>query len=366
MKKIILVLTVLFTLSFGVANAQTFMQNLERGQSFLVNCNAQRLRVERNSEQSVTLFCGRQDNATATPVVTPTATPVATLTATPVVTPTDTIDMFWHEPGISHGDRPAHEHGDRTPQWVLDAGYNPKFPHMAGTPGENLPNYKHTAFKQWTGNFNGQDWFGIFHLDFNPAGRVNRFHSYQLWVRDATGQVSAITGWLDFGEGNNTNPNLLPSCGTDSSVRPIMNPTQVGCQVQFESWYARAGGSGDWAPDFGFNINPNYYHGGEPTNPSTWIPTGGVRNLDRRIEFAWYLGIDGIRPVERGEFWSTQWGNIVSGPNDPVCGTQRAFGERSYTTLCLKQYVSPALQPMVFPGNSEQVTFPGNNVLLPN
>jgi len=31
MKKIILILTILFTLSFGVANAQTFMQNLERG-----------------------------------------------------------------------------------------------------------------------------------------------------------------------------------------------------------------------------------------------------------------------------------------------------------------------------------------------
>lgn len=358
MKKIILILTGLFTLSFGVANAQTFMQNLERGQSFLVNCNAQRLRVERNSEQSVTLFCGR--------IVTPTATAVATLTATPVVTPTDTIDMFWHEPGISHGDRPAHEHGDRTPQWVLDAGYNPKFPHMAGTPGENLPNYKHTAFKQWTGNFNGQDWFGIFHLDFNPAGRVNRFHSYQLWVRDATGEVSAITGWLDFGEGNNTSPNLIPSCGQDTDVRPIMNPTIQGCNILFESWYARAGGNGDWAPDFGFNVNSNYYHGGEPTNPSTWLPTGGVRNLDRRIEFAWYLGIDGIRPVQRGEFWSTQWGNIVSGPNDPVCGTQRVFGERSYTTLCLRQYIAPTLQPMVFPGNSTGGTFPGNNVLLPN
>ena len=143
--------------------------------------------------------------------------------------------------------------------------------------------------------------------------------------------------------------------------------------MQFPQWpyrqshaAPRAAGNGGWAPDFGFNINPNFYAGGDPANPATWAATGGVRNLERRIEFAWYLGGDGIRPAPRGEFWATQWGDVVSGPADPLCGTQRTYGERSYTVACLRQYIAPTLQPMTFPGNSEQVRFAGDGVTLPN
>lgn len=294
--------------------------------------------------------------------------PTPTNTPTPTQTPIagEMIDMVWHEPG-AHGDRPAHEHGDRTPQWVLDAGYNPMFVHGSGTPNENVPNYKHTGFKQWAGNFNGQDWFGIFHLDFNPSGRTSRFHSYQLWVKDATGAVSAISGWLDFGVGNNTFPNVVLQCQGDDSVRPIMNVPTQNCPLSFESWYARAGGSGDWAPDFGFNINPNYYFDGDPNNPQTWVNTGYVRNLNRRIEFAWYLGENGIRPAPRGEFFTTQWGDIVTGLNDPICGTQRNYGEKSYTVKCIRQYIAPTLRAMTFPGNSDGRNFPGDGIVqFPN
>jgi hypothetical protein len=305
------------------------------------------------------------ETATQPPSPLPTPTLQPTATAIPQPTPMP-IDMTWHAPGIAHGDRPAHEHGDPVPQWVRDAGYNPVFGGMSSTPAENMLNYKHTAFKQWTGRFSGQDWFGVFHLDFQPSGRTSRFHGYQLYVRDATGAVSAITGWLDFGTGNSTGPQVVPICGNDTGTRPVMTPSRVGCPVQFESWYARAGGNGDWAPDFGFNINPNYYHGGDPVVPSTWTPTGGIRNLGRRIEFAWYLGGGGIRPALRGEFWATQWGNIISGPNDPVCGTQRVYGDRSYTVLCLRQYIAPTIQPMTFPGNAVQRLFPGDGVVLPN
>ena len=90
-----------------------------------------------------------------------------------------------------------------------------------------------------------------------------------------------------------------------------------------------------------------------------------MRNLDRRIEFAWYLGTQG-RGAPRGEFWTTQWGDPVGGAADPVCGTQRTYGERSYTVACLRQYIAPTVQPMVFPGNSVQRQFPGNGVVLPN
>jgi hypothetical protein len=322
----------------------------------------------------IMLDCAPYQAPTSTPVPTeePTAIPTEEPTATATIAPPapttepEINKATWHAPGIAHDGCTPHEHGDPVPAWVIAAGYSPRFDHSAMTPAENMPCEKHTAFKQWAGRFSGQDWFGIFHLDFHPGGRVSRFHSYQLWARDATNAVSFITGWLDFGTANNTGPQVIPICGNDTGIRPVMTPSQVGCEVRFESWYARACGNGGWEPDFRSNTNPNYFHGGDPANPATWTPTGGIRNLDRRIEFAWYLGGGGIRPAQRGEFWSTQWGRIVSGPSDPICGTPRTVGERTYTTLCLRQYVAPTLQPMVFPGNAVQRTFPGNGVMLPN
>ena len=339
----------------GAAVAQSFNQvvNLARGQTALVTCDgANRLRADRQSDLIVALSCGRPEQAQ----------PTATATATPVQPPAgDMSDMTWHAPG-AHGDRPAHEHGDAPPQWVLDAGYMPMFTHDAGTPGENVAYWKHTAFKGYAGSFNGVDWYGVFHLDFQPAGRTSRFHSYQLWIKDGSGAVSHFNGWLDFGTGNNTGPQVVETCGQDSGIRPIMLVTLPGCPIRFENWYARAGGSGGWAPDFGFNINPNYYAGGDPADPSTWLATGGIRNVDRRIEWAWYAD----RSPVRGEFWATQWGDIVSGPDDAACGTQRAYGDRSYTVLCVRQYIAPTLPSVQFPGNAVQRSFNGAGVVLPN
>ena len=289
---------------------------------------------------------------------TPTPSP-APVTATPP--PHDHMDSHWHAPG-AHGDRPAHEHGDAPPQWLLDAGYTPSFDHAGGTPGENHPYWKHTAFKGWSGRFANQDWYGVFHLDFNPGGHVSRFHSYQLWIRDASGAVSHFNGWLDFGQGNNTGPNLVLQCEGDDNVRPIISPPSLDCPVSFESWYARAGQAG-WMPDFGFNINPNYYAGGDPSDPSTWVSTGYVRNLTRRIEFAWYA----VRSTPRGEFWATQFGDVVSGPNAPACSGTRTYGTRVYDVVCLRQYIAPTLRGIGFPGNAVQREFPGDGIVtLPN
>lgn len=303
--------------------------------------------------------------ATNTPIVpVATDTPIPTV-ALPTVTPTNTpahsaADSSWHAPG-AHGDRPAHEHGDAPPSWVTAAGYTPSFDHVGNTPSENHLYWKHTGFKGWAGRFNGVDWYGIFHLDFNPAGHVSRFHSYQLWMRDGSGAVSHLSGWLDFGQGNNTGPNLVVGCGANDSIRPIIRPPSVGC-LGFESWYARAGQT-DWMPDVGFNINPNYYAGGDINDPRTWDSTDqGIKNVERRIEFAWYAD----RSNRRGEFWSTQFGAIVSGPSDPLCGSTVSYGTRAYTIACIKQMIQPTLTSISFPGNSVQRTFPGNNLSLPN
>jgi hypothetical protein len=296
---------------------------------------------------------------------TPTPVPPAPTAVAPTPTPmSNEADMHWHAPG-AHGDRPAHEHGDAPPQWVLDAGYTPMFAHDHGTPNENVAFWKHTGFKGWAGRFNNQNWYGVFHLDTNPAGQRVRFHSYQLWVQDTTGAVSHFSGWLDFGTGDTATAQTVVTCGQDSGVRPIIlvNAASPCTELRFENWYARAGGSGVWAPDFGFNVNPNYRDGGNVTDPTTWETTGSVRNLERRIEFAWYAD----RSSRRGTFWATQWGDIVSGPEDPACGAPRTIGGVTYTTVCAMQVVQQTLQSIQFPGNNQQRTFPGAGVVtFPN
>ncbi|MGV1048222.1 MAG: hypothetical protein ACOYD4_06835 [Solirubrobacterales bacterium] len=309
--------------------------------------------------------------ATETPVPA-TLTPVPP-TATPLPMPTmDMTGLMWHTPmaHMVHGVlTTVHEHGDAPPAWVVDYnGGQPLFEHVAGTPNENGHDgfswWKHTSFKGWAGRFGTVDWYGIFHLDFNPSGHPSRFHSYQLWLRDATGAVSHMHGWLDFGTGQNTYGNVILRCNTDSQVRPIIQPVQQGCPVQFETWYARAGGSGQWAPDFGFNINPNYFANVDytvPGTPDTWVATGGIRNLTRRIEFAWYASRSNLR----GDFWTDQFGVVATGPSDAICGASITVGTKTYTRVCLLQHIAPTLPTIQFPGNAIQRTFPGP-AILPN
>ena len=307
----------------------------------------------------------------APPTVTPVPpTPIPPTAVPPTATPPPAAheDMHWHAPA-AHGDRPVHEHGDAPPAWVIAAGYDVSFSHNHGTPGENVAYWKHTAFKGWGGRFSdGQDWYGVFHLDTNPAGQSVRFHSYQLWSKDATGAVSHFSGWMDFGTGNNAGPQTVITCGQDSSVRPIMLLNQGGSctATRFENWYDNNGPA--WGPDFGFNINPTYRAGGDPANPATWTRIGSEpRNVERRIEFAWYAN----RSAQRGTFWADQFGRIVTGPSDPACSSSVTVGGRSYAIVCAQQTVQPTLQSVVFPGNSAQRVFPntgegGVRVTFPN
>ena len=330
--------------------------------------------------------------ATETPTVAPSATPLPTGTPTPAPTstpvPTATMPpmdhsdaLYWHAPGahlVNGVQATAHEHGDAPPQWVLD--YNrisgigeagtgrPAFEHVAGTPNENGHDgglwWKHTAFKGWAGRFGTVDWYLIQHQDINPSGHPSRFHSYQIWLRDATGAVSHVSGWQDFGIDNNTAPQVVETCGQDSGIRPIMKVNAAGCPVNsitFENWYSQAG----YGPiDFGLNVNPNYRAGGDPLNWTTWSAIGGVRNLTRRIEFAYY---DSANSPYQGTYWSDQFGVPMSGAGDARCNTLITVGSRTYTRACIKQYIAPSLPAIVFPNNAIQRTFPGAGIVqLPN
>jgi hypothetical protein len=390
MRKFLALFVILLALSTGgVVMAQSTATPLAPG-AYEFFCGTGRLRhsfVDGNVNL-VRLNC--TTNGEGVPLPTPTETPVNTPapTETPVVQPTETntpaptnmIDMYWHAP-MAHGDRPTHEHGDAPPQFVLDfmgvqsVDQAMLFTHAGNTPGENMLNYKHTAFKGWYGEWNTNQglvkWYGVFHLDTNPAGHTSRFHSYQLWVQDPSNNVSHFEGWVDFGTGNMTGPQKIVTCGVDSGIRPIMLVNQAGCNVRFENWYARAGGSGAWAPDFGFNINPTYFDIGsaDPLNVANWQQIGGSpRNVNRRVEWAWYPN----RSAQRGAFWATQFGQIVQSQNDPLCSATTTVGTKTYQNICLEQYIAPTLPEVSFntvtsPGrNSQQRTFPSEGVLFPN
>ena len=380
MRKFIVLFVVLGILATAsIAGAQTGM-NITSG-VFLCNFNVS----TDGFGMSCLPYVAPEPTATTTPLPLPTNTPEPTATPLPLPTATNTpaamdIDMMWHPP-MAHGDRPRHEHGDAPPQWLMNYfGANEVsqvmlFTHAGNTPGENMLNYKHTAFKGWYGEWNTNQglvkWYGVFHLDTNPAGHTSRFHSYQLWVQDPSGNTSHFEGWVDFGTGNMTGPQKIVTCGVDSGIRPIMLVNQAGCNVRFENWYARAGGSGAWAPDFGFNINPTYFDigSGDPLNVAQWQQIGGTpRNTNRRVEWAWYPNRSNVR----GAFWATQFGQVVGGQNDPVCSAVTTIGGKSYQNICLAQYIAPTLPEVSFNTvtsqgrNSQQRTFPSEGVLFPN
>jgi hypothetical protein len=337
-------LAIIIGIQVGYSQATTTTHTMAAGETHNVSC-ATRL----------TGTVGANAAALVCATLAPTQTPVAA-TATPTGHTAN-----WHPPA-------DHEHGDAPPSWVTGAGYTPSFDHAANTPNENAHPHKHSAFKGFLLNDDGAAIYAIGHMDFNPGGHPSRFHSFQFWMRDPSGGITHLHGWLDFGTGNNTGPQVRRIHCDNTDVRPIMAVNAVACgdPLQFESWYAAAGGyqnQGAAFPDFGWNINPNYYAGGDPANPATWDDTGYVRNLTRRFEVAYYH----TRDARRGEFYTTQFGQSVTGPSDPKCGTSLTVGERTYTLLCLKQTVATTARTVGFPGNAVQRDYPGSGtVKLPN
>lgn len=304
--------------------------------------------------------------AVATATSTPTLPPVAT--ATPSATPPGCCATVFHLPGAGH------EHGRQPPDWLTQAGYTPSFTWPGNTPNENSISTKHSAFKGFAGTLNGVQIYVLMHLDTNPGGEASCFHSFQSWEKDAQGGVSSISGWLYFGcKGAQTGPTLARYGCDDTGVRPVMLVNVQSCgsgslatpaPLAFDTWYgAPAGylGQAGWYPDLGLSASPTYYAGGVATDPSTWIPTGSL-NLTRRLEFSWYAN----RSTQRGAFFATQFGQIVSGPSDPVCGTPITIAGRTYIQVCLSEFIAPTLTTIQFPNNNFQETYAATGINLPN
>lgn len=383
------IVTILLSLgNVHLTQAESFARDtvpMQPGSTLLANCPTSLTVKVSKDRKSVTIKCALPPNPVQTATNTP-APPTATQqptethvhpTSTPVPDSTSVAGQscpeYLHNPHAWHpavdpsGCYFGHEHGDSPPQWVTSSTWPPMYTHPGNTPNENV--HKHTSFKGFSLNDDGIDVYVIMHLDANPNGHTSRFHSYQAWALDASGGVSHWDLWADFGEGDNTGPNLRPvdSCAPQS-VRPIMQVNYPECPLNFEVWYSRPGAQ-DWGWDLGLNMKPQYYDGprqGESSNPDlsakdTWLPTGEM-NDERRIELSWYA----FREHPTGTFYSTQFGDIVSGPTDPACGTTRTYGSKSYTVLCLEEYIAPTMTTFSFPGNSSQKSYDMTGVKLPN
>ena len=347
-----------------------------------------RSRLNAECRAAATATATRIASATPTATVTRTNTPVPpTITPTEHVHPTNTPGAAtplpgqtcathnanaWHGPTGPGGCFYGHEHGDAPPVWVANFEVPPMFNHGANTPNENV--LKHTAFKGFVLSNDGTTIYALMHLDSHPNGQATRFHSVQVWALDGAGNISYFDHWLDYGQGNNTGPNTRPadSCGTQQSIRPIIQVNYPQCPIVFENWYSATNIAWSW--DFGVNLNPQYYNGPsigvssstDLNDYATWLPTGNL-NATRRIEAAWYKDrADFSNAPYDVWFYATQFGELVNGPTDPICGTQRQVGTRSYTVLCARQYIASTLTGMQFPGNAIQKTYPVQGVVLPN
>lgn len=346
---------------------------LRPGEIIIVRCEDGTLGVTKKTEKEAHLQC---EAASPTPSPKPaTPSPTAPPTTGAVGRCGEPMDR-WHPPVVTGPDgKPCytgHEHGDPPPDWIARAGYTVRFEGPFNTsPQENAE--KHAGMKGFSTRLNGVDVYFRVHASSNPMDRMSRYHSYQVWARDPAGNVSFWQGWFDAGdprpayEGGARVPRRLNPLPAEEQ-RPLIavcDATSVAQGITCEQWYS-APGKPDWSWDFGWTIcgATTLYQPGENAtayDQSTWILTGDT-GVARRLEAAWYS----FRNPVRGAFVATQFGEIVTGHNDPRCsGFTTRYGI-TYRNVCLDQYIAPTMPTVAFPGNSDQKQFPDDGVTIPN
>jgi hypothetical protein len=307
---------------------------------------------------------------------TPTTAPKPTATVAPTTPPTggtkgvcgESMDE-WHPPVVTGADgqpcNTGHEHGDAPPAWITAAGYSVKFKGVFNTSDiENTT--KHTAMKGFTARFSNVDVYFRVHAASNPGDRIARYHSYEVWARDAAGGVSHWQGW--YNSGDPVKDRVPRRTGIETDVRPVIlvvDQQSYDQGIRCEQWY---GFTAEWSWDFGWTIcnSTTLFYPGEsldPYNQATWqrSPDNSL-GTTRRLEAAWYSN----RPHPTGKFVTTQFGEIVSGMSDARCsGTSTKFGV-TYKNVCLEQYIAPTMTQVAFPNNAVQKTFDSRGVKLPN
>lgn len=284
----------------------------------------------------------------------------------------------WHLPySLEYGCLYGHEHGDAPPEWIAEAGYEAGFDAGGGFHGntshaENTD--KHAAMKGFVADFrdyaNGaQTVYFRVHIASNVMDRTARFHSYEVFLRDATGAVSHWQGWFD--SGSPAEKRFLYNGRNDpgAAFRPLVltQDETTFPTVKNEHWYMRAAAPWNW--DFAWTVDPTTfwrYDEVYSTDVASWPVTGRLGTV-RRLEPAWY-GPDSRITRNRGnpprgiEFWATPLGDFVNGPDDPRCSP----------VACLPQFIATTARSVEanIPGggNARERVFPGIGlgIRLPN
>jgi hypothetical protein len=369
--------------SYPIAYAQTFATkiiSLIPGQAGIVRCPNGELGIESQTQKEFKLKCNSGGGASS-------PTPNATTTATMSPGHGDKGKCGesmedWHGP-VVNGCQTGHEHGDAPPDWLqawMQQNNRHLFMgHFNTSPLENTA--KHNVMKGFRATFNGQDTYFRIHAGSNVGDRNSRYHSYEVWVKDQAGKVSHAQGWYNSGDpryagadanGNGQGSRYVRRKGVEQSQRPIIlatDRTSFSQGITCEQWY---GFTAEWSVDFGWTIcgsttyyNPNEINATDIYNPNTWDKTGSL-GTTRRLELAWYRDNNRGNPPIDKTFWTTQFGDIVSGPNDQKCSQTTIKYGTTYQNICLDQYIASTTKSIQFPGNAVQKEFPSQGVQLPN
>jgi hypothetical protein len=274
----------------------------------------------------------------------------------------------WHPPVVD-GCATGHEHGDAPPDWIVAAGYEVSFQgHFNTSPTEATA--KHAGMKGFVARFAGVDLYFRAHLQSNVLDRSARYHSYQVWARDAQGGVSHWQGWADFGDPLTARvPSRRYSEGSPRPAVLVVDQTSWDQGNTCEQWYGR---TASWSWDFGWTvcgINSLYYPGeNEQKDLAYWrYPPGGPGlGETRRLEGSWYDN-DKQRPYPVGRFFATQFGELVTGPEDPRCAGTTDQDGTTYQNICLEQFIAPTMTGVTYPyQNDLQKVYDVTGVQIPN
>lgn len=332
-------------------------------------------------------------NHNSTPSPNPTANPSSTPPPTNSTSPSTQPNQYWHEPG-AHDGLNVHEHGDKPPVWAdefsqRNFGHPVMFGGDEATPNENI--IKHQAFKGFLMQASGVEVYVRYHNMSNPHDRSGAFHSYEIYAKDMSNNVSFWQGWEFVGypehrsqrsTRRNEFPGLDPHNGINWPGRGqfiVAAPDLVDWKnfLRCEQWYKHGG---LWAWDVSVTIcgASTYYtvdeHTTDVANPNTWHPTGEVGG-SRRLEVTHYgpqnpriKGADipynqwfcvQKQPIENRALGLTPNWKVGSGVTSPT----------SCPTGFLPQYVAdsfPKKGVYFETGNTLEKSFPTQGVTIPN
>jgi hypothetical protein len=241
-------------------------------------------------------------------------------------------------------------------------------PHMT-SPLENVANQKHVAMKGYYTVFTvpqgNVEVYAVLHGASVPFERASTKHSARFWFR-FNNKVSHIQFQGDFGNAMDNQRRFLRGRGiADPDIRGLMlvaDQQSINAGAGCEQWYMEPGNP-PFAVDYGItfcDIVTRYQRGEESGNvydQSRWQITGGS-GFNRRLEVAYYAE----RFNKRGTFWTTNTGDMVSGPNDPRCSDAGV--------TCLEQVIQSDLPSVNFNTtggkNAFQKQYDDTGVVAPN